>query len=58
MGAQQEQAIKISNKLKSREQVKAHNVKTLKRKLNELKGEIGLTNDDITIIVFTSLDHD
>jgi len=26
--------------------------------LDELKGEIGLSDDEITIIIYTSLDHD
>ena len=34
------------------------NIKTVLRKMDELKGEIGLTDDDITIMLFTSLDHD
>ena len=38
--------------------VKIHNVKTLTAKLNELKGEIGLTDDEICLIIYTSLDHD
>jgi len=38
--------------------VKIHNVKTLRSKLNEFSREVGLTNDDTTIIIFTSLDHD
>ena len=58
MGDQQKQSIQVRNKLKSKERVKVHNVKTLKKKLGEFKDEIGLADDDMTIIIFTSLDHD
>lgn len=34
-----------------------HNVKTAIGKMNELKRDIKLTDDEITIIVYTSLDH-
>lgn len=34
-----------------------HNVKTALGKMNELKRDIKLTDDEITIIVYTSLDH-
>jgi|APSaa5957512535_1039671.scaffolds.fasta_scaffold312266_1 hypothetical protein len=41
-------------------QVQTHiwNAKSLETKLNELKQEIGLSEDDATIIMFTSLDID
>jgi hypothetical protein len=45
----------LSNK---KNKLQIHNVKTLLAKLNELKAEIGLTDDEITIIIYTSLDHD
>lgn len=38
--------------------IQCHNVKTLFAKLNELKADIGLSDDEITIIIYTSLDHD
>lgn len=38
--------------------VKVHNVKTLEMKLAEFCGDIGLTADELHLIVFTSLDHD
>ena len=38
--------------------VEIHNAKTLLGKLYELQGEIGLTDDEISIIVYTSIDHD
>jgi len=34
-----------------------HNVKTALKKINELKRDINLTDDEITIIIYTSLDH-
>jgi hypothetical protein len=39
------------------EPVDMHNVQTIKRKLALFSREIGLTNDEVTILVFTSLDH-
>jgi hypothetical protein len=35
-----------------------HNVKTIMIKMLELQDEIGLSNDEVTIIVYTSLDLD
>ena len=35
-----------------------HNVKTLQRKMSEIQDEIGLTNDEIAIIIYTSIDLD
>jgi len=40
------------------DKVKIHNVKSLTDKLKELEKEIGLTEDEIRIIIYTSLDHD
>ena len=34
-----------------------HNVKTALEKMEELKRDIKLTDDEVTIIVYTSLDH-
>jgi len=42
----------------TRSKINVHNVKTLLEKLNELKHDIGLSTEDITIIIYTSLDHD
>ena len=56
MGDQQQQATTVRKKLRAK--VKVRNVKTLGEKLNEFKDEAGLTDDDIRIIIFTSLDHD
>ena len=35
-----------------------HNLKTLQRKMSEVQDEIGLTNDEISIIIYTSIDLD
>ena len=50
----------VSRKLKNSEdnRVEIHNVKTLKAKLAEFQHEIGLTEDEITILIYTSLDLD
>jgi len=48
----------VSQKLKPVEPIKIHNMKTIMLKMNQLKPEIGLTDDEIMIIVYTSLDHD
>jgi hypothetical protein len=54
---QQEKAVsKALNNKKNKVQI--HNVKTLTAKLNELKSEIGLSEEELTIIIYTSLDHD
>lgn len=38
--------------------LKIHNIKTVMDMLKRLQGEIKLSDDDIMIIVYTSLDHD
>ena len=48
----------VAKKLKFREVIKIHNVKTAIELLEELKEEIGLSDDEITVIVYTSLDRD
>jgi hypothetical protein len=54
---QQEKA--VSQALKNtKSKINIHNVKTLLAKLNELKADIGLSEEDIMIIIYTSLDHD
>ena len=52
-----EQEKEMVKKLKCKD-LKVHNVKTLLEKLQELAGEIKLTNEEIFIIIYTSLDHD
>jgi hypothetical protein len=48
----------VAAALKPKERIKIHNVKTLIAKLKEYQLEIGFTDDEINIIVYTSLDHD
>ena len=52
-----EQEKEVVKKLKCKN-LKIHNVKTLLEKLQELAAEIKLTNEEIFIIIYTSLDHD
>ena len=58
MGDLEEQDKKVSKKLKPLNPIKIHNVKTAFEKLNQLKAEINLTDEEIHIIIFTSLDFD
>lgn len=58
MGDQREQAVKLAQKLKPRGSVTILNAKTVLRKLGELKSEMKLTDDEVTLLLFTSLDHD
>ncbi len=48
----------VAKKLKPIELIKIHNAKTAFEKMNQLKGEIKLTDEEISIIVFCSLDRD
>jgi len=48
----------VAKKLKFKEVIKIHNVKTAIELLEELKDEIGLGDDEITVIVYTSIDRD
>ena len=47
----------VSKSLKSKG-LKIHNAKSLMNKLAELQPDIGLTDDEILIMIFTSLDDD
>jgi len=38
--------------------VSVHNVKSMLSKLQELQGAVGLSDDEVAIMVATSLDHD
>ena len=58
LGDTEEMEDKVNKALKPKRKLKIHNVKTLLEKMNELKGPIGLTDDEITIIIFTTIDHD
>jgi len=53
---QQEKMVAV--KLKPKEKLKVHNIKTIMALLGGLQRDIGLTDDDIRIIVFTSIDPD
>lgn len=48
----------VAKKLKFRELIKVHNVKTALELLDDIKEEIKLTDDEISVIVFTSIDRD
>lgn len=48
----------VQKKMKPMEPIIVHNHKSVMLKMYELQGDIGLTDDEITIIVFTSLDKD
>lgn len=55
---QQEKFVAQALKNSGKNKVAVHNVKTVRAKMAEIKQEIGLTDDEVNIIVFTSLDHD
>lgn len=57
MGDLEEQETGVAEALKT-PGVSIHNVKTLIEKLTMLQSQIGLTVDEIMIIIYTSLDHD
>ena len=48
----------VAKKLKPIEKIKIHNMKTALEKMDQLKGEMKLTEDEISIILFSSLDRD
>ena len=48
----------VHKALKPKRKIKIHNAKTVEEKLKELQPAIGLTDEEIWIIIFTSLDHD
>ena len=48
----------VTRRMKNTEMVKIHNVKTLLKKMEEFKKLIGLTQEEIIVIIYTSLDHD
>ena len=55
---EQEKAVARRMKNTGELKVRMHNVKTVNMKLAELSKDIGLTADEVHLIVFTSLDHD
>lgn len=61
MGDLEEQENMVAQKFKNTgaSAVKMHNAMSIEMKLKEeLQKEIGLTNDEMTLIIYTSLDHD
>ena len=48
----------VAKKLKFHEEIKIHNIKTALELLDGLKEEIGLNDDEVSIIIYTSLDRD
>ena len=48
----------LARALKAKSPVKIHNVKTIMLVLNAIAKDIGLTETDVMLIVFTSIDHD
>jgi len=48
----------VAKMLRPKEKLKIHNMKTVLIKLNELKSKIGLNNDEISIIAYSSIDRD
>jgi hypothetical protein len=48
----------VAKMLKPKDKLKIHNIKTLLVKLNELKGPIGLSSDEINLIAYSSIDRD
>ena len=44
--------------LKPKTRIKIHNAKTLIAKLKEFASEVDLNDDEINLIVYTSIDHD
>jgi hypothetical protein len=58
MGDQQQQSVQVAKKMKPKVPTHIWNARSLETKLDELKEEIGLAEDDVTIIMFTSLDSD
>ena len=55
---QQEKGVTKALRQTDLNKVEIHNAKTLIGKLYELQDAIGLTDDEISIIVYTSIDHD
>ena len=61
MGDLEDQENMVAAKFKNSgpKAVKMHNAKSIEMKLKEeLQQEIGLTDDELTLIIYTSLDHD
>jgi len=54
----QEKAVRAKLANSGKNKVQLHNVKTLRAKMQEIQQEVGLSDDEVTLIIFTSLDHD
>jgi len=48
----------MPKKLKPKKKIKIHNIKTALEVLNSIKAEVGFTDEEILIIIFTSVDQD
>ena len=55
---QQEKFVTAALRNSGKNKVDVHNVKTLRAKMSEIQQDIGLSEDEVSIIIFTSLDHD
>lgn len=55
---QQEKFVAKALKNSGKNKVDVHNVKTLRAKMGEIQQDIGLTDDEVSIIIFTSIDAD
>jgi len=58
MGDLDEQEKKVSQKLRPVERIDIHNIKTVLLKMQILSPEMKLTEDEVSMITFTSLDLD
>lgn len=58
MGDLDQQDKKVSQKLRPIEKIDIHNIKTVMLKMQQLMPEIKLSDDDVVIIAFTSIDQD
>jgi hypothetical protein len=58
MGDMEEQETMIIKKLRPVENISINNIKTVLQKLDQLKHEIKLTDDEVILIAFSSIDFD
>ena len=58
MGDLEEQEEIVLKKLRPVDKISIHNIKTITNKLEQLKHEIKLTDEDIAVISFSTIDHD
>ena len=57
MGDLEDQEEKITKKLRPIEKINIHNIKTALAKMELLAPEIKLTDEEVVIIIYTSIDH-